>query len=121
MEDILLCPICGNKMRVLHLNNKFLYPVEKTANYTERVCANNHNHVVSLWADKATNQVDYLRFSLNKEYSRWVEIDYVNQKSRVTLREGTDYRYINVPRILIADFPNCSVLKETIGLFLVFS
>jgi hypothetical protein len=121
MDDVVLCPICGDKMRVSHLNNKFLYPVDKTSDYTERVCAANHNHVVNLWADKATNQVDYLRFSLNKEYSRWMEIDYVNQKSRITLRMGTDYQYINIPRLLLPDFPDLVAMRDQIGLFLTFS
>ena len=121
MDDVLCCPICGNKLRTSHLANKLLHPVGKTANYVERVCSKGYGHVVILWTDKATKTVDLLKISLSPKYSRFVEIDYVNQRCRITCANDGQYEYIDVPRMLEPDFPALTELKKKINLFVVFS
>lgn len=121
MDDVLTCPVCGSKMRNIHTDNKLLHPVGKTANYTERVCAG-HNHTISLWADKETKQVDFLKISLNSEYSRWIEVDYVNQKCRIICRSKQgENEYIEIPKILEVDFPDLVKLKEKVSIYILFS
>jgi hypothetical protein len=121
MDDVLCCPICGNKMRTSHLDNKLLHPVGKTANYAERVCSKGYNHVISLWADKETKQVDLIKISLNPKYSRFLEIDYVNQKCRITCAKDGEYEYIEIPKMIEPDFPDLVKLKERVNLYIVFS
>lgn len=121
MDDVLCCPICGNKLRTSHLPNKLLHPVGKTADYAERVCSQGYNHTVTLWSDKTTKQVDMIKISLNPKYSRWLEIDYVNQKCRITCAKDGEYEYIDIPKMIEPDFPDLVKLKERVSLYVVFS
>jgi hypothetical protein len=120
MDDVLTCPICGNKMRTSHLKNKLLHPVGKTANYAERLC-NGHNHIVQFWTDKETKQVDMIKISLKPNYSRFIEIDYVNQKCRITCAKEGEHEYIEIPKMIEPDFPDLVSLKERVNLYVVFS
>lgn len=119
MDDILTCPICGNKMRTNHLKNKLLHPVQKTANYAERCCTN--QHVVMFWVDKATKKVDLIKISLSPKYSRFIEIDYVNQKCRITCAKDGEEEHIEIPKMIEPDFPDLVALKERVNLYVVFS
>lgn len=121
MDDVLHCPICGNKLRTSHHTNKLLPFVNKTADYAERICSDGHNHIVVIWTDKATKKVDFLRLSLNAKYSRFLEIDYINQKCRITCAKDGEYEYINIPKMIEPDFPDLEKLKERVGLYVVFS
>lgn len=121
MDDILTCPVCGDKLRNSHSNNKLLHPTGKTANYVERICSHGYNHIVSIWTDKETKQVDYLRFSLNSNYSRFLEVDFVNQKCRLLLMEECGYKHIDIDKMLEIDFNDLSKLKEKLQLYILFS
>lgn len=120
MDDVLNCPICGDKTRNIHTDNKLLHPVSKTANYTERVCAG-HNHTISLWTDRDTKQVDFIKLSLNPSYSRWIEVDYINQKCRIVCSKNGEYEYIEIPKMLDLDFPDLAKLKEKVSIYIIFS
>jgi len=121
MDDALCCPICNNKLRTSHLTSKLLHPIGKTADYAERVCSQGYNHIVTIWTDKATKQVDLIKISLNPRYSRFLEIDYVNQRCRITCAKEGEYNYIEIPKMLIPDFPDLVKLKEIVSLYILFS
>ncbi len=121
MDDVSHCPICGNKLRTNHHNNKLLHPVSKTTDYAERVCSDGHNHTVTVWTDKTTKQVDLLKLSLSPKYSRFLEIDFVNQKCRVICAKDGEYEYIDIDKMIEPDFPDLVKLKEKISLYIVFS
>jgi len=121
MDDVLNCPICGNKLRTSHHKNKHIYFIDQTGDYAERICSNGHNHIVDMWINKATKKVDFLRLSLNPKYSRFLEIDYVNQKCRINLLNDGEYEYINIPKMIEPDFPDLEKLKERVSLYVVFS
>lgn len=121
MDDVLHCPICGNKLRTSHLKHKLLYPVGKTANYAERVCSEGYNHIITLWTDKATKKVDLVKLSLNPKFSRFVEVDFVNQKCRITCAKEGKYEYIKIPKMLPLDWPLLEELKSRVSLYVVFS
>jgi hypothetical protein len=121
MDDILSCPICGNKLRTSHHPNKLLHHVGKTANYAERLCNKGHNHSLMIYADKKTKKVDLLKLSLASDYSRYLEIDFLNQKCRIAcLKDGQTY-YIEIEKMIMPDFPDLVKLKEKVGLYVVFS
>ena len=121
MDDILHCPICGNKLRTSHHPNKLLHAINKTADYAERICSEGHNHIVAIWTNKATKKVDLLKLSLNSKYSRFLEIDYVNQKCRITCAKNGEYDYIDIPKMIEPDFPDLEKLKERVSLYILFS
>ena len=113
MEDLILCPICGNILRTAHLNKFHLHIVGKTANYAERTCPGAHGHSIMFWTDKTTNQIDFLKVSLNCNYSRFVEIDFLNKETRVLCSRNGKFDVINVGRLLIPDFPDLSELRKS--------
>ena len=121
MDDMLHCPICGNKFRNSHHTRKLLHPVGKTAAYAERICSSGHNHVITIWVDKATKQVDLINLSLKPNYSRFLEMDFVNQKCRITCVKDGEKEYIDIPKMIIPDFPDLTKLKEKVNLYVVFS
>jgi hypothetical protein len=121
MDDTLLCPICGNKTRNIHASNKLLHRVNKTADYTDRVCSHGRNHIVSMWVDRQTKQIDLLRFSLDAKFSNLVEIDFVNNRSFLICMRNGLRQIIDIPRLLVPDFPDLTQLKSQIGLLLAFS
>lgn len=121
MDDTLVCPICGNKLRNVNQKNKNLLPVGKTANYVERTCSLGMNHSLQLFTDGYTQQVDLLKLSLNPKYSRYLEIDFINQKCRISCLKAGKTEYINIPKMIHPDFPKLAKLKEKVSMYVTFS
>lgn len=120
MDDVLNCPICSTRMRTVHHANKLLHPIGQTADYAERICSG-HNHVIAIWTNKTTKKVDFMKLSLNSKYSRFLEIDWVNQKCKITCASGGEYEHIDIPKMIEPDFPDLVKLKERVNLYVVFS
>lgn len=121
MDDVLCCPICGNKLRNNYLPNKLLHQVNKIAKYVERSCTTGHNHTLMFYTDETTKQVDLLKLSLNASYSRFLEIDFVNQKCRISCFKDGKPDYIDIDKMIEPDFPELLNLKEKISIYIVFS
>jgi len=121
MDDTLACPICGNKLRNIKLPNKFLHHVNKTSDYIARTCHNGMNHSLTFHVDEITKKVDFLKLSLNPKYSRYVEIDFFNQKCRISCLKDSKPDYIEIPKMLHPDFPLLTKLKERVSLYITFS
>lgn len=121
MDDTTACPICSNRLRTIKTPNKFLHWVDKTANYIERICNKGMNHSLRIFTDEATGEVDMLKLSLNPRYSRFLEIDFVNQKCRINCMKEGKSDYIDIEKMITPDFPKLEKLKERVNLFVVFS
>lgn len=121
MDDTLACPICANKLRNIKLPNKFLHSTNKTANYIARTCFNGMNHSLTFYVDEDAEQVDFLKLSLNPKYSRFIEIDFVNQKCRINCLKDSKPQYIEIDKMLQPDFPLLTKLKEKVSLYITFS
>lgn len=121
MDDTISCPICNNRMRAVRLSNKYLHTIDKTASYMERTCSNGMNHTLQIFVDEGTRKVDLLRLSLNHKYSRYLEIDYIHQKCRISCFKDSKAEYIEIDKMIDPDFPNLIKLKEKISLYVVFS
>lgn len=119
MQDMINCPICGDKMRSVR-EHKSLFPVGKTANYCERTC-NGLNHVIQFMTDENTKQIDFLKISLEPDYSKFIYIDLFNEKCQVILLGNNKKEIIDIPRIIFPDFPNLIKLKEKVNLLTAFS
>jgi len=120
MDDISHCPICNLKMRTYNYN-KFLHLTGKTTDYAERVCSKGFNHVAIFWVDKSTNQIDAMKFSLNEYYSKFLEINFVKEKSKIILASNGGFDQIILDRIFVPDFPDLKELKRQISLFSLLS
>jgi uncharacterized protein YbaR (Trm112 family) len=121
MDDTLVCPICKNKLNNIKLSNKFLHAIDKTSDYVVRRCIRGMNHFLTFYVDENTWQVDFLKISLNPKYSRYIEIDFVNQKCRIACLKDSKPEYIEIDKMLYPDFPHLTKLKEKVSLFVVFS
>lgn len=120
MDDTPVCPICGVKFRNIHLSNKLIPYIGKQSNFTERTC-NGMNHVIQIYADIKTQKVDLIKLSLNHKYSRYLEIDFLNQKCRISCMKDSKAEYIEIPKMIIPDFPGLEKLKTRISLYVMLS
>ena len=120
MDDTQVCPICGSKLRNITKMSEFVLPIAKFGDFVERICTG-PNHVIQFFTDLTTGKVDFLKVSLNYKYSRFIEINYVDQYSRVITLKNNKPEYIIVPKIIEPDFPDLNLLREKVGLFVVFS
>ena len=119
MQATWQCPICGDKLRGLKQYNKYSNYTKRVANYSERTCTG-LNHCLQILVDTDTKQVDFLKISLNPNYSRYIYIDYYNQKCKIIYYKDGKEEYIEVPRMIEPDFPDLLNLKEktqTLSLF----
>lgn len=122
MDDTQHCPICGKKMRTLHCPDRFLNACNKRADYTERTCTDGMNHRgLRLLTDKATNKVDFLTLSLDPKNTKYLEIDFVNQKCRIHCMKDGKPEYISIDKMIQPDFPELTKLKERVLLYVLFS
>lgn len=62
-----------------------------------------------------------IKLSLNPKYSRFLEMDFVNQKCRITCSKDGENEYIDIPKMIYPDFPDLTKLKEKVSLYVVFS
>lgn len=94
--------------------------VNKQANFIERICNQGRNHSLMLLADEDTNKVELLKVSLNAQYSRFLEINYALNTSRISCLKENKPEYISIDKILEVDFPELTKLKSKIGLYITF-
>lgn len=121
MDDTVTCPICGRKLRTVNLDNRLLHFINKQSDYAERSCTKALTHTLQLFADKQTGKIDFINLSLNPKNSRYLEIDFVNQKCRISCRKDGAVEYIEIPKMIFPDFPHLEKLKERVNLYVVFS
>lgn len=119
MDDTLVCPICGNKLQnVRRSQNVPFFNVE--VSYWERTCAG-INHSIQFFTDTSTKKVDFLKISLNPQYSIFLEIDFKNQKCRINCMKEGQSNYLEIKKMIIPDFPLLTRLKERVSLYITFS
>ena len=119
MDDTTQCPICQNKFRNIKKNGP-LHAIGKNGNYMERTCTG-MNHSLQLFTNIRTKKVDFLKLSLNPKYSRFLEIDYHNQKCRISCYKEGKPEQILIERLIEPDFPDLCKLQEIVALFILFS
>jgi|SRR5208283_122354 hypothetical protein len=120
MDDTSSCPICNAILRSTK-HYEFLYATNKSGKYVERICRDAPNHLFQIYYDESTSQVDFLKLSLSPVYSRWVEIDFHNKRSRIIIYNGYERQYIDIPRTLEPDFPQLTELKSKVSLYTLLS
>lgn len=121
MDDTFICPICNNKLRNINLDNKFIIAIHKYGNFVERTCAKGMNHIFQILTDKSTSKINFINLSLNHNYSRYLEIDFVNQKCRIHCMKNGNSEYIDIPKIIWPDFPDLKKLKERVEMYIIFN
>ena len=121
MDDTLFCPICKIKLRNVKRNG-FLHSIGKSGDYIERTCSKGMNHRgLQLFGNQETGQVDLLRLPLHPQYSRHLEIDFYNQRCRISCRKDGQVEYIEIEKMLHPDFPDLVELKNRVALYITFS
>lgn len=120
MDDTLACPICRNKLRNISHSNMFLSYIDKTSDFTERICVGT-NHIIQLYLDKPSKKIDFLRVSLDPKYSKYLEVDFLHNKCRILCMKNSDAQTIDIAKMVELDFPSLEKLKERIALYVVLS
>jgi len=119
MQDTLYCPICGDKMRSKK-EQAYVQLLNKDSNFIERTCTG-LNHCIQLVIDLSSKEIDFMKISLSRDFSRFVLIDIVNNKSNIICLKKNEKQSFEVPRAMIPDFPDLKELKRIIGLYITFS
>ena len=120
MNDFTSCPICGNSLRK-HASSKFLFPINKFSHFIEKICSNQPNHLIQFFIDSTTNNVDFVKMSLNHLFTKYIEIDFVNQKSTISIYKQSVPKHFYLNKIIEPDFPKLTLLKEKVDIILTFS
>lgn len=120
MNDISHCPICNNKLRTTR-SQRHLFLIGKTANWAERICPVGTNHFIQIFTDEDTNEVNFIKVSLDHKYSKFIEVDFYNKKNRISCMKEGKPEYLEIPRLMDLDFPTLEKLKERVALYVIFS
>lgn len=121
MQDVQLCPICSAKLQSVSKKKRKLHWINKVSTYAEKKCVKGHNHSLQLFTDKLTGKIDLLKFSLEANYSKFIEIDFVNQRCRINCLKASVSSYIDIPGIIEPDFPALEKLKQKVSLYVMLS
>jgi hypothetical protein len=121
MKDTLYCPICNNKLKNKKLKNQNLYLINNCSDYIERTCSDGFNHTLQFFTEQKTKKVHLLKTSLNHNYSKFIEIDYLNNKSRISCFKMGKPEYIEIDKVIDTDFPKLDNLKNKINTYVAFS
>lgn len=120
MLDTLHCPVCNLKLKNKKLNNYHLHSVNNISDYFERNCTNGMNHFVQMFTHQKSKEVHFLKTSLAPNFTRFIEIDFLNKKSRISCFKMGQPEYIEVKKIMSPDFPFLNSLKEKVETFVTF-
>lgn len=118
MDDFTVCPICSNKLRSKHDLSIKLGGKHFTA--SERTCTLGMNHTLQVTA-VPDGQVLRLKVSLNEIYTKFVEIDFISNKSQILCFKNSKLFAIPIDKLLIADFPSLEKLRRKVDLYIALS
>lgn len=121
MQGTWNCPICGDLMRGIRQTNRLVYSINKLSTYSERTC-NGINHCLQILVDEKTKEVDLIKISLNANYDRFIYLDMLNQKCKIScFKNNKEVSFIDVPKMIQPDFPLLTELKDRVSMYLIFS
>lgn len=119
MQDTLCCPICGDRMRSKK-EQAYSLILKKDSNFIERTCTG-INHCIQLVVDLCSKEIDFIKLSLTRDYSKFVLIDFVNNKSNIMCMKKGVKQSFEIHKAVVPDFPELKELKRIIDLYIVFS
>lgn len=122
MNDSSACPICGIKMANSYSSSsKIYFTGYEEKNIVSRTC-NKSSHLVHMFSNTDTNKVELIKISLDADYSTYIYIDFIQNKTSIlvynSLTKLTNNIYVN--KILDLDFPNLDLLKSKVKLYTTF-
>jgi len=119
MDDFKECPICNNKLRTV--NNVSVSFDKKHKLTSERTCSKGMNHSLMIHSDIETNQVLKIKISLAANYTKFIEINYVLNKSIILCMKDGKISPINIDKVLEVDFPDLEKLRKKVDMLIAFS
>jgi hypothetical protein len=121
MKDMTTCPICNNKLRSVLRYNQALYYVETLATYVERTCTLGMNQSLQFYTHVETDDVHLMKVSLTPNFSKILEVDLFNGKSRIICLKENKPQYIDLPQMIELDFPDLKNTKSKVNIYVTFS
>jgi len=102
------CLVCNENYKNIKLNNKEY----------ERTCTG-ANHSLQLKTNG--NKVTFLKTSLDKNYSKFLIVDFIKNSSEIWLfKDAKKQHVIQLPNIPQLDFPNLTYLKDKISVYMSY-
>lgn len=120
MLDTKICPICQSILKNKKLPKYHVTLINKTADYWLRICPSAINHSLQLLSETNSKQIHLIKFSICHKYSKFVELDILNQKSKISLLNHNQSKFIILDKLLIPDFPQLIKLKEKVQTLITF-
>lgn len=117
MQDTLLCPICNNKLENSYQNR---YTNISKTDLIRRRCAG-PGHYLHFYTSKENRKITIISFSLDFEYSKYIEINFIKEKTKIDCRKNNTPYTIILNKILEIDFPILDKLKEKVNTYILIS
>lgn len=109
MNGVTNCLICEHKLR------SFLFG-KNNGNYIQRVCSDQTNHSLSLIIDNHSKDVKSIKFSMNPDYSVFINLDLHEGKTYIIQNDNPP---IIINRLIDVDFKNMSFVREQVNKLLI--
>ncbi len=119
MDDFTICPICGNKLRTLH--NVSIFVGKEKQLTSERTCTKGMNHSLMIHTNPDTGKVVKIKISLSANYSKFIEVDYILNKSTIMCIKDSNINPIILNKILDIDFNELEKLRKKVDMLIAFS
>lgn len=119
MDDTTECPICNNKLRTN--TTSYMKHIEHgpAKPYISRTCTLGLNHTLQIFS--FNSKISLLKMSLDIEYSKFIEVNFVSNTCQILLLKNHSMKHIDIPKILDLDFPNLDSLRNKVDMFISFS
>jgi hypothetical protein len=110
--------MCGNKLINLNLTDQHLPFLHKTSSFITRNCPTGISHSYLHTTDQTTGKIDWIKLSFLPS-QRWIEINYITNKSRIVCLKDGEPDYLDIGKALEPDFPAMEKLREKISLYVL--
>jgi len=89
--------------------------------YYERICTKGMNHSLQLTALVATGKIHLIKMSLDVRYTKYLEVNFVQNSCSIILSKANELKYIDIPKMIDLDFPLLDKVREKVDMYITFS
>jgi hypothetical protein len=119
MDDAHNCPICNSVLKITNKKDIFLSEIKTWGNFAIKICPG-ANHFLKIISNDQKEMV-WLMCSLNKEYTKFIIINYYQQRCLIICSKNNIRQSIAIDKLLMPDFPHLHLLKKKVDMYVALS